>query len=534
MMTLKYSIIKKLALIYIALPLLCFFIGWLKWYFALVACFAVFFCLFQVLLKSYKENKEECVQVSLFFLFVLVMVSIAFCFYCGIGRFWAQSKDYPWRNAIFRDIILRDWPVIYNKYDGALSYYIGIWLPPSLLGKISYFFSKDPEIAFRFGNIGLLIYSSIGIILLFLLIILYINPKKKIKLYLAILMFIFFSGMDILGSIEPLGANNYHLEWWAKYFQYSSFTTCMCWVFNQSIIPWICMLLVLKEKKVSSYVFIGMCCLLSGPLPFIGLFVYCIGIGIYRFVISIREKKLKKYIFEVFSASNILSSFFIFPFVGTYLVSNASFQGGGGMSLSNEVVNTVESVANANVNYSFDIFTKYLSFVLLEFLIYMLLIYRKNRKNYLFYLTLVMLLTFPFIRIGFSVDFAMRASIPSILFLYLMCVKFVFEESNLLKKVDTEQKIKNNNLICVLKRYSYVLLVVCLLLGAFTPSVEFIRGFRQVKLRGTYDIMTDYLYTLGEDHTSPFYDENNGVAFCNFVSLNYKDSFFFKHFADAD
>ena len=153
----KYSFIRKIALIYITLPLLCFFIGWLKIYFAIPAVIALIICLAFSYIKN-KEDSEDSISVSKWFIFFLTLISFFYCFLCGIGRLWAQSKDYPWRNAIFRDIILRDWPVKYPKYDGALVYYIGLWLPPSILGKISIFFGANNEGAFTVGNIALLIY----------------------------------------------------------------------------------------------------------------------------------------------------------------------------------------------------------------------------------------------------------------------------------------------------------------------------------------------------------------------------------------
>lgn len=530
MISIKYSLIKKLVFVYIALPLICFFIGWLRWYYAAFACAAVLTCLFFVFKQREKET-DEALDVSIVFLIVLIVVSVLFCVYCGIGRLWAQSKDYPWRNAIFRDIILREWPVIYDKYEGALSYYIALWLPPALIGKLSLLINNNSELAFRVGNITLLAYSSLGIILLFLLILLYLKPTKKFQFYLAVFMFIFFSGMDILGSIEPLGANNYHLEWWADKYQYSSFTTCMCWVFNQSIIPWLCMLLILKEKKVSFFVFTGMCCLLSGPLPFIGLFIYCISVGIYRFVNSIKEKKVKDCLKEVFSVSNILSVVCIFPFLGFYLLSNASFQGGGGLQLTNEAVNLAETVGDAGAGSVFSDIINYVVFILFEFLILMILLFRKNIKNYLYYVTLIMLLIFPFIKVGYAYDFVMRASIPSLLYLYLISVKFVFEESYVLKKQKDELVENKKYLKDLFLRYSYILVIACLVLGAFTPAVEFIRGFRQVKLRGVDDIMTDYLYTLGEDSESSFAIDGDELSFTNFVAVNYKETFFFSYFS---
>ena len=521
MISLKYSLIKKIAFVYISLPLICFFAGWLKWYYAVPSILAVIICLLISFLKNEDEN-EDSINISFLFIIIAAIISVAYCFFCGIGRLWAQSKDYPWRNAVFRDIILREWPVLYEKYEGALSYYISIWLPPALLGKLSLIIHRDADLAFRVANIGLLIYCSIGI---------FFKPAKKYQMYLSLLMFIFFSGMDILGSIEPLGANNYHLEWWAIKYQYSSFTTCMCWVFNQAIIPWICMLLILKEKKVKHYVFIGMCCLFSGPLPFIGLFIYCISIGIYRLACSIKDKDVKEYLKEILSIPNILSVFLIFPFVGLYMLSNGSFQGGGGVQLSGDVVNAANTYNIAGINNVLMEMIGYSKFVLAEFLVFMMLVFRKYRKDYLFYVTLTLLLLFPFARVGYAYDFTMRASIPSLLYLYLICTKYVFEEKDVLKKQEDKFEDKKKYLNNMFKRYSYVALVFCLLLGAFTPSVEFIRGFRQVAMRGVDDIMTDYIYTLGEDNYSTSFVEDNGASFTNFVAFDYKDVFFYKHFA---
>ena len=529
MISIKYSTIKKFALIYISLPLICFFIGWLRWYYAVLSCVAVIVCLVLAFLKD-KEEDENSIKISYAFLITVFLLAFGYCLFCGIGRLWAQSKDYPWRNAIFRDIILRDWPVIYDKYQSALSYYIGIWLPPALLGKISLLIKNDTVLAFTIGNIGLLIYCTIGIVLVFLLIVKYLKPTKKYQFYLSLIMFVFFSGMDILGSIEPLGANNYHLEWWAVKYQYSSFTTCMCWVFNQAIIPWICMLLVLSEEKVCNYVIIGMCCLLSGPLPFVGLFIYCLSIGIKGLIKSIKEKKVKFFIRDVLSISNILSSFIVFPFIGLYLISNASFQGGGGVQLSNEAVNTVTVLNNSNTYSGLMELWNYLLFILAEFLVYMIIIFRKYKKNYLYYVTLVMLLVFPFGKIGYGSDFTMRASIPSLLFLYLLCTKYIFEECSVINDLK-KNTVDKSNFMVVLKKYSYIAMIICLLLGAFTPAVEFIRGFRQVANRGINDIMTDYIISLGDENVLSLHQNEGETTFPNFVAMNYKDKVFFNYFS---
>ena len=43
--SISYSRLRLISLIYIALPILCFFLGWLKWYWAILACTALIVCL---------------------------------------------------------------------------------------------------------------------------------------------------------------------------------------------------------------------------------------------------------------------------------------------------------------------------------------------------------------------------------------------------------------------------------------------------------------------------------------------------------
>ena len=555
--TISYCIIRKAAFIYITLPLFCFLLGWLKNYLAIPACLAILVGLFFAFREPKKEEEREVIRMPRFMPAVIILISFLYAFFCGIGRLWAQSKDYPWRNAIFRDLILRDWPVMYPKYKGALVYYIGQWLPAALPGKLAKFFGAGDDISFFVGNIALLIYITAGLSILFLLLFAYFKPGKNGAMILIILSFIFFSGMDIVASIEPLGANNYHLEWWARDYQYSSFTTCMCWVFNQALIPWICMALLLKEKDVSQYILIGMACLLSGPFPFVGFFVYALTFGVIKLVTAVRNKKTAGFMKALFSPSNILATLLIFPFIGTYLLSNAALSGAGGLTASNavsqisETVGTDAAVASNSVGEA--IWT-YVKFILLEFGVYAILVAGKYKKRPEFYVTIIMLLAFPFFRIGYSSDFTMRASIPALFMMYIFCWKFLFEEKDdvlingegiiatssrkvvAVKNSDAE-KAKENNIhdtankgwnLQKLKRYGYALLVICMILGAATPTVEFIRGFRQVSMRGIDDKMTDFIYTLGGD--GPYSRENSGPE-TNFVALDLDNQVFFKYFA---
>ena len=394
--TISYSILRRCAFIFISLPILCFSLGWLKWYWAILTCLAIVICILasdgndricRVLFKSKfvehganlhsSQIDEKKLVISRTMLFAIIAASFTYLFFCGVGRLWSQSDDYMWRNAIFRDLIVRKWPVFYDAYDGALSYYIGIWLPAAAVGKIFFLLGVGTEPAFMIGNISLLIYCTIGMSILFFLLLLTFQTVKPKDVILIIAGFVLFSGMDFIGNECKI--DSYHIEWWAYLYQYSSLTTCLCWVFNQTLISWICTALLFHEEKVSNFIFIGMACLFSGPFPFIGFFIYCIAIGMKQLLKMLKLKQGKSFFKDLLSISNICSVVFIFPIVGSFLLSNS-------MTGNQISVVTVSSRHSTDAvflppTWNFYNYILYFLFMLFEFGIYCLLIAKDNKKN---------------------------------------------------------------------------------------------------------------------------------------------------------
>lgn len=530
MLTFSYSKLKKITFIVLGLPFIVFAIGWLKWYWAVVAVVATLMCIYAGAFHKEKQKKEQKivemsdaerkVSVKKGIFIAIIIITLIWVWQSGMGGFWAQSKDYPWRNAIFRDIVLKDWPVFYELYEGALVYYIGFWLVPALFGKLALLFGANEVLAFQVASVAIYVWAVLLIVILFSLILTLLHADTSKKQLLVVLGFVFFSGMDILGSIEPLGANLYHLEWWADNYQYSSFTTCLFWVFNQSIIPWIAFACLLQEKTVRNYVFLGMMCMFSGPLPFMGFFVFCIVLGLIKAVEAFRNKRGTGFLKDIVSLSNMLAVVFIFVFIGSYLLSNTVISGGGALRIEQDavIVQTQEAVSETETTNSFARFTNYFMFVMLEFGVYALLILRKNYKNPLFYTAVISLLVFPFLKIGGQYDFPMRASIPALFLMYYLVMKFLMEEKHWLSKKGTTN------------RMLYILLIVALILGSVTPVVEFYRGCRQIVLHGFDNPMEDYLYTLGGDGPMGW-EVESGYAYANFVSVDPDQEMFFKYFA---
>lgn len=522
-----YNYLRTTSLYLITVPILIFAVGWLKWYFAALFILSAVICLFFAM-NSSSKSPAKYIQIKVSTLLLIAFIALVWTWLSGIGGFWAQSRDYPWRNAIFRDLILRDWPVHYTNPDGYLSYYIGYWLLPAVFGKFAYTICADEIWAFRIGNTALALWSVILIFLLFLLLISLFNVKGSKKQIFVAISFVFFSGLDLLGSIEPLGANLYHLEWWADYWQYSSFTTCLFWVFNQAVIPWICIALLLQEKDVSSFVHIGIMCLFCGPFPFIGYFIYAISLGFIYLIKAVKYHKIIDFIKKIFSVQNIVCALIIFPFIAAFLLANDAISGKGNIRLNNDNIivlseystdsqsvetETLSIVERIDLNSSMPMVGKYLAFVFLEFGIFAILVFRKEYKNPVFYVTLITLLLFPFLKMGRQADFPMRASIPAIFMMYVFVVRFILSEKECIKQKGSA------------KRILYIVLILCLFIGAATPGVEIYRGCRQISLKGFDNPMEDFLYTLGSD--GPYSRQGTKYYLGNFGTNSPNEKFFF-------
>ena len=172
----KYSLIRALALILVSLPVIIFAIGWLRWYYCLLVIVSSVVGLYWAL---YGEKKPKDIEIKVSTLIIIAFIAFAWVFLSGIGGFWAQSKDYPWRNAIYRDIVLRDWPVYYPVSNGYLVYYIGYWLPPAIIGKLGLMLGASDLWAFRIGNIAQYVWASMLIVTLFLLLLALFKEKKR-------------------------------------------------------------------------------------------------------------------------------------------------------------------------------------------------------------------------------------------------------------------------------------------------------------------------------------------------------------------
>ena len=446
-------------------------------------------------------------------IFIIVLL---ICITSGHGGLFYQSSDWNARNAIFRDLIQHKWPVYYEKSNTSLTYYVGQWMVPSIFGKVIITISNiinnifpniftsimknlSAEIAFYVGNIALLLWNSIGVLIVILWLIKILKLEKKYDIYLATFIFLFFSGLDILGmsifGTFSVFLNRIHLEWWAGVYQFSSMITQLFWVFNQSIPVWIITLMYLEEKRVNNYMLLILLALPFSPLPFIGLIILFACNGIKFLIESIKSNNIVNFVRDIFSVQNILAFISILPLYGCFYFGNSSAVGsadGGGFTLMTDLLTP------------FELF-KLLIFWFIEAGIYGIFLIKTQKKNPLFYIIMIALFIIPLFQLGYEYDFSMRVSIPLLLIVDVWIVQKYLEEKN--KKGIT---------------LTFIFLTLVLCIGLVTPLCEYSRAIYCINKNNKINLVCDITKT---------YTKLDEIG-ANFVTQNPKEnSIFFKYIA---
>ena len=203
------------------------------------------------------------------------------------------------------------------------------------------------------------------------------------------------------------------------------------------------------------------------------------------------KKKTHVLIKDLLTIPNILGIFILAPILLTYIFSNTRSSGGQGM------------LFNLNIGGSswYDWFMLVV-FILVECGVYLFLVYKNNKKNYLFYAIAVALPFIAAFRFGTTNDFEMRASIPLLFCLMVLVIKeMIFHFQFKDKGVFISKK--------------GLLILGCLSVGMFTPLTELYRGYHEVRNNHQINLTIENIQL----------DENS----INFVAPNYSNTTFGKY-----
>ena len=387
------------ALSYIALPTLIFLGGWLRPWAAVPMLALTLISMWQFI------RREDTIwstpyhpRASL----LIILLAFSWASLGGAGHFFESNPDWLIRDKVLGDLTLTAWPPAYSVVDGQahiLRTAMGFFLPAALIGKWLGIASVD---------IALYVYGAIGCSLFFLLLPL---PKRVGALLVGLLVLtIFFSGMDYLGIVLITGTTPIfplRLEWWVP-FSYSSFTGAMHWAPNHAVPLWLVTVLFYRHwgHRCWPMLFVLLLPLTVIWTPFAtaAILPYAV-LGAWRwFALGNRISDSQVGAVQVLSAvllSALTIRLITLDFAAIPLLPGAATAASWSLATDRIVL-------------------KYLLFILMEFAILALLLWRGVRHSHgLFCLACTILVLLPLAKFGPSNDLILRLSTPCLIFLLL-------------------------------------------------------------------------------------------------------------------
>lgn len=500
------AILTACSVLYISLPVIIFFWGWLNIYFAIPASLVIIFFTYSI----YRElMNDSCELISRdtanFWLFTFICMSL-WVLLSGIGGFGYQNYDFVARNPIYHDLCNYEWPVIYER-TGALSYYFSFWLFPALISKIFSFALSGQNLCLYFWTLTGVFLTAYNLC----------RHIRKVS-YIIPLIFIFFSGLDVIGYLIRLTYSMIydsaymspalkfhemilfgHIEVWPKIFSYSSNTVQLYWVFNQSVAVWLITCLLIQLRVSRNHLSLSSLAFAYSPWAAMGIIPIAL-------TASFCSLKYKNNLRNIFSPENFLLPLCMLIIYGTFYLTSS----GGSASRMGSSHWTI-----INLKY----FGAYILFILLDFGIYFIAMGKEASKYELYYVILPELLLLP-MYIFISGDFIMRASIPALFILMTFTIRFFTGNTDKARKK---------------------FLAAVIIISAWTGMTEINRsmGYTALKLMNNYGILpvqfTRYLdklhheelYSIGDVTPEDTY---NMVKYGQYISENnYKDKIFFRY-----
>lgn len=442
--SIKKSFVYLSTVFYLLVPFLLFVLFWIRPAYSIPVIAILGYCAYR-LIHDVRAKESEIIHLSprqLRQIYIGVGMLAVWVFFSGIGNLAYQNSDFEVRNAILRDLVQQPWPIMYGSNVNApgqatihdkflLIYYFGYWLPAAGVGKLA---------GLQAANLFLIGWTLLGLSLVYALLCIYLKKTT----YLIVLLLIFWSGLDSVGSLlttlmygrGPEFGLLSHIEWWAEpahvNAQFSSNTTLLYWVFNQTIPLWLCILLVLINRSSAYLFFVLTLSLFLAPIGTIGL----VPLLAFQLVKKASERGIIATVSDYLTFANFVGAAAVFGITFLFFTANKAGSLRG-------------FVAMDTLGYGL--------FFLLEvgLLIGFLFVVQRSSRSLILFCA-VLLLLIPFVKLGRLYDFSMRASIAYLFVLFALTAKTMLD-----RQVDRKVKLG---------------LLAYLLIGSITPGLELTRS----------------------------------------------------------
>ena len=410
--TIRSGWLLAAALIYLYSPICLFLWTWTRPLIAVPAIAVSLFTVYRVFDRFAAADTERDVQITPGMLLFLILFLFAVGVICGWGDFMTQSNDWLKHNALLQDLTYRSWPVFYQDAitPSMLTYYIGQYLVPAAVGKLfgSLWVS---EVAF-------LLWGVVGLLIISLNLFSGLTQNRTTRQLVILLSLLLFNGclpiaqqMYRLLAVDGTSFDPYQWQWMFFSFgeepcllQYRSNFVDLRWVMPQCISIWLVLSIWWKHTdSVESFLPLMLPCMLNGAISFLGLAVLAMLSVVLTWLM--KKAKLLDLVRKVFSIDNILCLVFLAVPLLVYFSGNLFS----------------EKPAYAGFSRQNVPLRLYVCFVMGEFGLYALLVWKKHRRNCLFWSAVLLLAVLPFFKVGYFNDLVMSASIPA-MFLLMLCI----------------------------------------------------------------------------------------------------------------
>ena len=408
----------------------------------------------------------------------MALIVVGMLIWCGMGGFISQYfTDAKWRNAVAYDLVKLPWPVEYPPLDGEpriMSYYFGFWLPSSLIAKLT-------GGSLLVESIFQILYAAWGVCIILAFLFSFCHGRRR---WLALLLFLFFSGWDIPGALMIYSAPEQSFidfisndnENYARYYFLQSTQVMLIHIYNMAIPATFGFLLLYFQRHRPELT------LLTYALIFFFAPLACIGLFPVMAVWTLKNFRTS------ISWYNLLALALGFLFAAFFMANNQ----GTKLALTSEPASLMKIPPKA------------LIWLLLDVAVFLPFIWREVRRNWVFWTLLATTLVAPVLTTSGRPELGWRASTPLAVMLMVLAVRKAVEIRNW-------------------RRPRNILFALVLAVGALEPVATY-------SLRGYFEVTR--VITGGEsprDTTLEGHlaDKDRNVFYNNFISG--RDSFFRKH-----
>lgn len=515
--TVSFKTFWALSLGFLALPIIIFFIGYLRPYVGIPLALLFVSAFVLSVRDSVKDQSKKLlskddtvIKIPVGYLIGFALTAVILSLVSGVGEFIFTLNDHPYRRAIMNDLVNYKWPVIYDystqtnpdvikeigRTSGtyAFMYYFTYWLPAAVIGKIGGSFA---------ANMALMLWNAVGIFLTF------IGVSKIIgrASFTVPFVYICFAGLDVLPNIVHT-----FVEWdcwngmevWAPVLAYMSNFAELTSVFHQCVPCWLIMTLIMMSYNTRSLGLCGGMLFAYSPWGIIGLFPLAV---VRAFSKPMREGGTGKAVKNVFSIINIIScASLLLVYTPFYLGNHSS------TSIKGFFWKFINDPAMSVIVY--------ILFIVIEIVPTAVILWKTEKKEALFIASLIELMIIPLYKVTEANDFCMRSSMAARFVLCILLARYLKDIYDV-DKVIVAKKLKRKKKDVA--KLVFTMLAVILMIypsfvmGYYVLGSEFTGEPHNAEDIGSYGNIKNAEHTWNVTH--------------NYISNDYQEAFFFKYLA---